>query len=422
MSERPVFASGSSAHATKASRSGCFPGNRAVVATLTIVALVIIAGLLLRLARQTPGVALGGGFLVGGSLGNLVDRLVHGGVTDFIDPPAFPAFNVADIGITFGAVIVALSLLRAGGRECRRRPRRGGGRHRRLRASGYVVVGEIPQVGSRAEAQRLIAAGRVTVDGQPVANRTTFTPGQRIVIELAARAPSGLVPQVVPFEVRYEDEHLLVVDKPAGVVVHPARSRRPARCAGARRRAQSAAADSERPGIVHRLDRDTSGLLVVAQRDEPTARCRRRSGAARSTREYLALVEGEFAAAQRTVDAPLGRDRRHRTMVSTETDVRATRSPTSRSSARRSPSTACSWTPGDRAHPPDPAHLKAIGFPVVGDPVYGRGARLGLSRQFLHAARLAFEHPVTGVRSRSSVAAPGRPPTDALDAIAAGRR
>ena len=96
---------------------GLFPGNRAVVATLTIVALVIIAGLLLRLARQTPGVALGGGFLVGGSLGNLVDRLVHGGVTDFIDPPAFPAFNVADIGITFGAVIVALSLLRAGGRE-----------------------------------------------------------------------------------------------------------------------------------------------------------------------------------------------------------------------------------------------------------------------------------------------------------------
>jgi signal peptidase II len=96
---------------------GLFPGNRAVVATLTIVALAIIAVALLRLARQSPGVALGGGLLVGGSLGNLVDRLVHGGVTDFIDPPAFPAFNVADIGITFGAIIVALSLLRAGGRE-----------------------------------------------------------------------------------------------------------------------------------------------------------------------------------------------------------------------------------------------------------------------------------------------------------------
>lgn len=96
---------------------GLFPGNRAVVATLTIVALVIIAGVLLRLARQSPGVALGGGLLVGGSIGNLVDRLAHGGVTDFIDPPGFPAFNVADTGITIGAVIVGLSLLRVGGRE-----------------------------------------------------------------------------------------------------------------------------------------------------------------------------------------------------------------------------------------------------------------------------------------------------------------
>lgn len=96
---------------------GLFPGNRAVVATLTVVALAVIAGALIRLARQSLTVAFGGGLLVGGSVGNLLDRLIHGGVTDFIDPRAWPAFNVADIGIVVGAAIIALGLLRSGGQE-----------------------------------------------------------------------------------------------------------------------------------------------------------------------------------------------------------------------------------------------------------------------------------------------------------------
>ncbi len=96
---------------------GLFPGNRAVVATLTVVALVVIAAALVRLAPQSLPVAVGGGLLVGGSVGNLVDRLIHGGVTDFIDLPAWPAFNVADIGIVVGAAIIALGLLRGGAHE-----------------------------------------------------------------------------------------------------------------------------------------------------------------------------------------------------------------------------------------------------------------------------------------------------------------
>ena len=96
---------------------GFFPGNRAVVATLTVLALGVIAGVLIRLSRQSLAVAIGGGLLVGGSVGNLLDRLIHGGVTDFIDPPAFPAFNMADTGITVGAVIIAFGLLRGGGQE-----------------------------------------------------------------------------------------------------------------------------------------------------------------------------------------------------------------------------------------------------------------------------------------------------------------
>ena len=96
---------------------GLFPGNRAVVATLTVVALAFIAAALVRFARQSLTVAFGGGLLVGGSVGNLVDRLIHGGVTDFVDLPAWPAFNVADIGIVVGAAIIALGLLRSGSHE-----------------------------------------------------------------------------------------------------------------------------------------------------------------------------------------------------------------------------------------------------------------------------------------------------------------
>ena len=96
---------------------GFFPGNRTVVATLTVVALAVIAGALVRLTRQSLAVAFGGGLLIGGSVGNLLDRLVHGGVTDFIDPPSWPAFNVADVGIVVGAAIIAAGLLRPGGQE-----------------------------------------------------------------------------------------------------------------------------------------------------------------------------------------------------------------------------------------------------------------------------------------------------------------
>lgn len=96
---------------------GLFPGRPGLVAVLTVIALVVIAGALIRLARHSLIVAFGGGLLIGGSMGNLIDRLVHGGVTDFIDPKAWPAFNVADIGIVIGAAIIALGLVRSGGRE-----------------------------------------------------------------------------------------------------------------------------------------------------------------------------------------------------------------------------------------------------------------------------------------------------------------
>jgi 23S rRNA pseudouridine1911/1915/1917 synthase len=249
-------------------------------------------------------------------------------------------------------------------------------------------------LGSRARAQRLIAAGRVTVAGAPAAKRHRLAAGEVVGVELPPEPPPPAA-TAVPFAVRYEDEHVLVVDKPAGVVVHPAGGHRTGTLSQALG-ARGAGGEAARPGIVHRLDRDTSGLLVVA-RSEAVHRALRDMLARREiTREYLALVEGRPPARSGTIDAPLGRDRRVRTRMSTDTD---------------DPRDAVTHFAVERALPATTllrvrletgrthqirAHLRAIGHPVAGDPEYGHAGLLGLGRQFLHATRLAFRHPVTG--------------------------
>jgi 23S rRNA pseudouridine1911/1915/1917 synthase len=188
----------------------------------------------------------------------------------------------------------------------------------------------------------------------------------------------------------------MVVDKPAGVVVHPARGHREGTRVQALAGKAAGGEYADRPGIVHRLDRDTSGLLVVARSDAVHGALKASLAARDLVREYLALVEGRPPARRGTIDAPLGRDRRVRTRVSTDTDE-----------ARA----AVTHFEVERALPEDTllrvrletgrthqirAHLLAIGHPVAGDPEYGTAGRHGLARQFLHAARLAFPHPVTG--------------------------
>jgi 23S rRNA pseudouridine1911/1915/1917 synthase len=251
-----------------------------------------------------------------------------------------------------------------------------------------------PHVGSRAAAQKLIDAGLVLVDGEARAKRHAVNAGERITVEAAPEVPEVEVPDA-QFAVAYEDEHLLVVDKPAGVVVHPARGHRRGTLAQALA-GRVAGGDPGREGIVHRLDRDTSGLLVVARSEPVHAALKAMLKARAITREYAALVEGRPAARTGTIDAPLGRDRRVRTRISTDTDE---------------PREAITHFETVEAFPDHTllrvrletgrthqirAHLKAIGHPVAGDPEYGRAGELGLPRQFLHAARLAFPHPVTG--------------------------
>jgi len=249
-------------------------------------------------------------------------------------------------------------------------------------------------LGSRARAQRLIDAGCVRVDGAVVPKRHRVAAGE--LVEVApAPAPAPAPAEDVPFAIAYEDDHLLVVDKPAGVVVHPA----PGHPRGTLAQAlagRAAGGDPQRPGIVHRLDRDTSGLLVVARSEVAHARLTEMLKARTLRREYLALVEGVPPARSGTIDAPIGRDRRVRTRMSTDTDEPR--------EARTHFALERAW-PGHallrvaletgRTHQIR-VHLRAIGHPVAGDPEYGTAGLLGLRRQFLHATRLAFAHPLTG--------------------------
>jgi 23S rRNA pseudouridine1911/1915/1917 synthase len=273
---------------------------------------------------------------------------------------------------------------------------------------------------SRAAAQRLIEAGAVTVDGRPRPKNHRVAAGERITLAPAADEGGEAAP-VPGFEVVYEDEDLLVVDKPAGLVTHPAPGHRGTTLAEALSGQIAGGADPERAGIVHRLDRDTSGLLVVARTEEAYVELQRMMRAREITREYLALVKGHPDADSGTIDAPIGRDRARRTVMSTRTD-RARGAVTHFEVIERLPRTALLNVRLEtgRTHQIR-AHLAAIGHPVCGDGAYGGakcGKRLGLGRQFLHARKLMFRHPSTG----ANMACESKPPVDLRHALDVARR
>jgi 23S rRNA pseudouridine1911/1915/1917 synthase len=275
-------------------------------------------------------------------------------------------------------------------------------------------------LGSRAHAQRAIEAGRVTVDGAPRPKRHRVAAGERVeVAPEEAPAASPAATTAVPFAVVLEDEHLLVVDKPAGVVVHPARGHRGGTLSEALAGRAAGGEDPARAGIVHRLDRDTSGLLVVAKTEAVHCALQEAIRRRELRREYVALVEGCPPARSGTVDAPIGRDRRARTRMSTDTDVpREARTHFELERALPGYALLRVTLETGRTHQIR-VHLQAIGHPVAGDPEYGSPGALGLQRQFLHAARLAFAHPVTG--APVDVSSPLPPDLAAvLDRLAAG--
>jgi 23S rRNA pseudouridine1911/1915/1917 synthase len=273
---------------------------------------------------------------------------------------------------------------------------------------------------SRSAAQRLIEAGAVQVDGAVQPKNHRMAAGQ--IVEVEADAGAGADGEPAPeFEVVYEDPDLMVVDKPAGLVTHPAPGHRGPTLAGELRGRAAGGPDPERAGIVHRLDRDTSGLLVVAKTEEAHTALVKQLKARGVRREYLALVSGQPDSESGTIDAPLGRDRARRTVVSTRSD-RPRSAVTRFEVIERLPATALLRVRLEtgRTHQIR-AHLAAIGHPVCGDPQYGGracGRQIGLTRQFLHAERLMFSHPRTG----EIVDCESKPPVDLRRALDAARR
>jgi 23S rRNA pseudouridine1911/1915/1917 synthase len=267
---------------------------------------------------------------------------------------------------------------------------------------------------SRSFVQRLIVAGRVTADGRTLRANTIVDPGTAIRVDVPpaeAAAPVGDASIEVP--VVYEDDDVLIVDKPAGLVVHPSAGHADGTLVnallGRHGDAFGGIAGVKRPGIVHRLDRDTSGLLVVAKSDAAQASVMAQLKARRVKKTYLALVQGSVAAAVGRIEAPIGRDPGHRTRMAVVASGRPA------TTGYRVRERFDGWTLLEldlitgRTHQIR-VHLAAIGHPIAGDPVYGTGtSRRGpaeLERLFLHAWRLELTSPSSGRLIRAEAPLP----------------
>ncbi len=270
---------------------------------------------------------------------------------------------------------------------------------------------------SRTRIQNLIAQGRVTVDGRPARKSDAVEAGARIEVVVPAPEPVDISPEDLPLDVVYEDRMLLVVNKPAGLVVHPAPGHRSGTLVNAllfHVRDLAGVGGRMRPGIVHRLDKDTSGLLVVAKTDQAHQALSNALRKRMIKRIYLAAVWGHLVESPTTVDEPIGRDPRHRQrMAVVDGGRRAVTRVRVRERWERADLLDVSLQTG-RTHQIR-VHLAHLGHPVVGDVVYGPGWERGLGgtgqawarelarrvpRQFLHAAQLVFDHPESGKRMR----------------------
>jgi len=254
----------------------------------------------------------------------------------------------------------------------------------------------VAEIGSRGAAERLLDQGGVLVDGAEQAKSYKLVGGEEVSFEPPGPVAATVEPEEMELRLAYEDEHLLVVDKPAGVVVHPAPGHATGTLVhGLVGHAVAGGDEPERPGIVHRLDRDTSGLMVVARSAEAHRRLQALLRRRDLKREYLALVVGRPRSRTGVIEAPIGRDRTNplRHSLDTANPRDAVTHFELEELLPRHALLRVSLETG-RTHQIR-VHLAAIDLPVAGDPTYGRPAELGLERQFLHAARLAFPHPIT---------------------------
>lgn len=270
-----------------------------------------------------------------------------------------------------------------------------------------LIVAQVGDDLSRVQIQALIKEGKVTVDGEQVKPGIKLKGGERIAVTIPERAPAETVqPEAIPLTILYEDAALAVIDKQAGMTVHPGDAHETGTLVSALLARYPEIAqmkvDERRAGIVHRLDKDTSGLMVIARTESARLRLMQQFQARTVEKVYLALVEKLPATMSGRIEAPIARDPKQRKRMAV---VRGGRPAISE------------YEVIDRDFPDGQAllrvrlltgrthqirvHLAFIGCPIVGDAVYGfRRQRVHLKRHFLHAAELAFDHPVSGERLR----------------------
>ncbi len=266
---------------------------------------------------------------------------------------------------------------------------------------------------SRSYVQKLITDGRLTRDGDPLRARDTISARDELRLVVPPPVALDLEPDAsIQLRIVHEDGDLLIIDKPAGLVVHPSAGHDTGTLVHgllAHGGELGGIAGVRRPGIVHRLDRDTSGLLMVARHDAAQASLLAQLKARRIKKTYLALVQGSVAAAVGRIEAPIGRDPKHRTRMAVVPDGRPS------TTGYRVRERFARWTLLEldlvtgRTHQIR-VHLDAIGHPVAGDPVYGTGTSRrgpdGLTRLFLHAWRLELASPSSGGLIRATAPLP----------------
>lgn len=268
------------------------------------------------------------------------------------------------------------------------------------------LAARLPEL-SRTRIQELIDEGRVRVDGTAVRRAHRVAPGEAIEVEILPRPPLEAVPEAIPIEVLYEDEDLLVVNKPAGMAVHAGAGTRRGTLVNAllhREGKLSGVGGALRPGIVHRLDRGTSGALVVARHDVAHRNLAEQFRGRCVEKTYVALVHGGLARDAGTIGLPIARDLRRRTRMTARRGQGREARTDWRVLARLDGFTLAEVDLRTGRTHQIRAHFAALRHPIVGDTLYGapRQVRAGqqtlppLGRSFLHAARIGFQHPRSG--------------------------
>lgn len=284
-----------------------------------------------------------------------------------------------------------------------------------------TFLGRREEIGSRTRAASLIDDGAVSVGGSRCARSHRVSEGQRITVRLPGEdvgLESAPTPEDIPVSILYEDETLLVVDKPAGMVVHPSQGHATGTLVNALMGYGISGGEAFRPGVVHRLDRDTSGVLVVARHPQVRRQLAEMIRKRQMKRRYLALVRGVLSEATGTVEAPIGRDPiRRKVMV--VGGVRPREAVTHFTVLERLGAFTYLEAELDtgRTHQIR-VHFQAIGHPVAGDADYAGKDVLGIGRQFLHSHQVSFPHPVSG----ATLEVTSDLPADLEDALLAARR